>query len=342
MSSQPEPLSPEPSTNSSPNVIPMSGRRPTETPPLLATSAETTTGFENIRRSRQLRTYYPRMTRLCPPTSERLWFLGGRPGHGKTALAWNLAVDMATRGQRVLFVSLEQTTAELAIQAASRFSRIPLDRLYQAHNADSGVLLTDEEQGRIDAAVAKIASLDLWLRMHGAEQHGRSIESVLRSATRARFDGIFVDHIGMLGRGGRGSDIDMLPRSIDAMRGLCRGEVVKGYRPFVCCTSPLNRDCERDGDSKAAADRIPRLSDFRGSGLIESDADLAMIVRKRQRVVGDDDTSPDLVDGFVLKNRQGRSPLVLLFEMQGAINTVIERRPDEPQAAPSHWSESGE
>jgi replicative DNA helicase len=271
---------------------------------------------------------------MAPPQSERLWVIGGRPGNFKTQWTWNLALGMAERRQRVLWVGLEQTPQESALQALARYSRIPLDRIALAHNAESGVNLTDKESDALVEADRKVASLDLFVRFHGAATHGRSLPDVIRSATRARFDAVFVDHLGMIGRGTGERDLDSIPKAVDGLRALARGEVVQGYRPFVCVTSPLNRAIEQSED-----ERLPAMSDFRGSGLIESDADLAMVLRKRKRE--DESESPDTIDAFVLKNRQGRSPLVLQFEAQGAICLVTERRPDSPPP-PTHWQEGEE
>lgn len=274
------------------------------------------------------------MERLCPPQSERLWVIGGRPGNFKTQTMWNLALDLAERRQRVLFVSLEQTAQEAALQATARFSRIPLDRIQLAHNADAGVHLTDAEEDALQKAESRFEKLDLFLRLHNAETHGRTLPDVLRSATRARFDAVFVDHLGMVGRGSGKRELDAIPEAIDGLRGLARGEVARGYRPFVCVTSPLKRKDPKPGEREP----MPELGDFRGSSNIESDADFAMILRKRERDEGDESDAPITVDGFVLKNRWGRCPLILQFEAQAAICFVNERRPDAP-APPSHWSD---
>lgn len=270
------------------------------------------------------------MDRLCPPRHARLAFIGGQPGNYKTQLMWNMALDMALLKQRVLFVSLEQTPGELAAQAVCRFSRIPLDRLERAQ-ADDGARLSDAEEASFVEASQKLASLDMHLRMHGADDHGRSLQDVIGSATRNRFDAIFIDHIGMIGRDD-GDELKQLSQAIDKLRALARGSVVAGYRPFVCATTPLKRD-----SATADEDSLPAITDFRGSNRLEYDSDMAMILRKLPRKnPADESDEPDQVNAYVLKNRKGRCPVVLLFEAQGAISLVTERRLDNPQP-PQHW-----
>ncbi len=300
-----------------------------ETPqPLRSLSQSATEGQEAANRSIRLKTGWPRLQRLCPPRSGRIWLVGGAPGSYKTQLAFNLALDLASQKQRVLFVTLELTTGEIGMAALARESGIPLDRLDLAFGRER-LELTEQENERIADAQARLAETELFLRIHGADRHGHSLDEVLRSATRVRFDAVFVDHLGIIDRGGRDRELDAIPRAADAMRRLSRGSIAKDYTPFVCVTTPLSR--KRDEDDH------PKLSHLRGSGNLEYDADLALIVQKRAQP--EESTTPDVIDGFVLKNRQGRCPLVLQFEADGALCRVTERH-TQPQAAPAHWQGS--
>jgi replicative DNA helicase len=287
-------------------------------------------GIAALRRSPVLKTAWPRMQHLCPPRYERLWVIGGQPGNYKTQFMWNLAMDMATLRQRVLFVSLEQTTGETALQAVARFGRIPLRVMEKAQGE-----WTEQQQRGLEVAAMKLAETEIYLRMHSADKHGRKIKDVIASATRARFDAVFVDHVGMIGRD-EGRELEQLSIAIDYLRRLARGSIVEGYRPFVCCTSPLKRDAAAGDD-----ELLPAITDFRGSSRLEYDADVAMILRKRKALRTDDSDEPDIVDAFVLKNRQGRCPLVLSFLAQGSICTVTERAPEDRPPV-QHWQEGGD
>jgi replicative DNA helicase len=302
-----------------------------ETPaPLRSLSQSAAEGRDQASRSVRLRTAWPRLSRLCPPRSGRIWLVGGAPGAYKTQLALNLALDMATLKQRVLFVTLELTMGEIGMAALARASGVPLDRLDRAFGRER-LELTAQEDESVAAAQERLAATELYLRVHGAERHGHSLDEILRSATRNRFDAVFVDHLGMVDRGGRGGELEAIPRAADALRRLCRGRVVSDYAPFVCVTTPLSR--KRDEDEH------PKLSHLRGSGNLEYDADVAVVVQKRAQP--EESTAPDVVDGYVLKNRQARCPVVLQFEAHGATCHVTERH--APQAPPpDHWQERAE
>ena len=289
------------------------------------------TAIEESNRSRRLSLLMPRTDFRLLPRSERFWVIGGRPGHFKTQLLWNMALNLALQKRRVLFASLEMTPGEMAMMALARFSRIPLDRIDRANAPEADrVAFSAEEEAAFEDARTKYQSLDFSLRVHGGDSFGRSIADIQASAMRFRYDAVMVDHLGMIGRDSGGSELDALSRSIHWLRGLARGEVAQGYRPFVIATSQLNRDIDKDSGDEP---RAPRLSDFRGSARIEHDSDMAMVLRKQAH----DGEGPATLDAFVLKNRKGRCPMVIQYEAQGAICHIVERRRED--APPQHWSQ---
>ncbi len=276
--------------------------------------------LERLKRVVHLRVRYPRLERLCRPQSESFWVLGGRPGAFKTALLWNLALNAAEERQRVLFASLEMTPAEMGLLGLSLFSGLDRRRI-ETRFMPNGIAFDEEQQVRWDKAVLRLQALMLTMRIHGADQHGRDLDDVLRSAARARFDAVFVDHLGMIGRDSGARELEILSFAIHRLRGLSRGEVAKNYRPWVCVTSQLNREIEKNEE-----ERIPRLSDFRGSARIEHDSDVAIGLQKRRPPK---DSPTTFLDGFVLKNRHGPQPEILLFEANGATGLVTERTFEE-------------
>jgi len=294
--------------------------------------AAATESIAHLQRVLRLPVMYPRLQRLCRPQSESFWVLGGRPGAFKTALLWNLALNMAERKHRVLFVSLEMTPGEMALLGLARFTGIPRERIEDHFAREASRRFNDEEKSLWDNGVLTFQALELRMRIHGAAEHGRSIDDVIRSACRSRFDAVFIDHLGMIGRDSNGRELDVLNDAIHRLRGLSRGEEAKDYRPWVCATSQLNREIDKGEEA-----RIPRLSDFRGSARIEHDADVAIGLQKRARPTGIEDPV-SFLDGFVLKNRHGPCPEVLLFEANGATCLVTERRP-ESKSQPTHWQE---
>lgn len=243
---------------------------------------------------------------------------------------------MALQHHRVLFVSLEMTLADISLRAASRFSGLPLNRIVSALREHDRQPMGDRDLARWDEAQRKLMEMVLYLRIHDADTGGRDLRDVLNSAHQHRYDAIFVDHMGMLGRG-QGDPFERIRTATDALRGLSRGEgTADGYRPFVCVISFLNRDGQKQQKDENEPP-FPKLSDFYGASEIAYDSDVAMILQKRQQSAED---GPSHVDAFVLKNREGPCPAVLQFEGDGAIALVTERKKQDEPAR--HWQERDE
>lgn len=276
---------------------------------------------------------FPTLERVCAPASGRLWAIGGRPGSFKTGLVWNMAVNAAQTGRRVLMVTLELTPGELALLAVARFSGLGVRRIQAAHASEQPLMFSPIEQERFDLALKKLQALDLRLRLHGAAMHGRALKDVIASARRHRYDAIFIDHIAMVGRGGGSKDerFTVLDATIDTLRGLTDGEVEKGYTPFVCMTTPFGRDREKAKTGKDGERSLPRMSDFWGSSRIESDADTGIALEKRTTAKEGDEKEKEspisLVEAFVVKNRHGPHPKVIQLIANGETGKVAERLP---------------
>lgn len=228
-----------------------------------------------------------------------------------------MALNCASQKQKVLFVSLEMTPGEMAILAAARFSGMQRDRIGAAMLENSPNPFNATEMHRWTTGLNAFGELMFSMRMHGARS-GRDVDDILRSACQFRYQAVFVDHLGMIGRDSNGRELEVLSQAIHRLRGLAKGEVVKDYRPWVVATSQLNREIDK-GDEE----RIPRLSDFRGSARIEHDADVAIGLQKRRKA--EVEGRPSILDAFVLKNRNGIEPAVLSFEANGATGSVTER-----------------
>lgn len=315
-------------TSPSPGSAPQQSGTSGTVMPLTSPQAAAGQQVEALRRLVRVPLLFPALERICAPASGRFWVLGGRPGSYKTVTMWNMAVNAARQKRRVLFVSLELTPGELALQALARFSGLGIRRIQAAHSEEEPHPFSDVERGRFDLAMAQLQELELHLRLHGGDTHGRSIRQVTESATRHRYDAVFLDHVGMIGRGDPRQEMVVLSEAIDRLRALTDGEVVKGYTPFLLMATPLSRDIERGRPVKKGAEREPRMSDFRGSGRLESDADVGIILRKVQ-LKEEDRGAVDIVEALVVKNRQGPHPRLVQLVANGDTCLVAERKHEQ-------------
>ena len=157
---------------------------------------------------------------------------------------------------------------------------------------------------------------------------------VIETARKVRYDAVFVDHLGLVGAG-RGDEFDRLNDTITALRRLAHGELAPGYYPLVLALSQLNREIEKT-DTKKPAARYPRMSDLRGSGRLEADAD-AITILHRPGSLDPENQSLDL-RAVIVKNRQGPFPVALQLDPKPEY-CLVEEASDAVAPPARHYSD---
>ena len=190
-----------------------------------------------------------------------LLILAARPSQGKTALALNLAENIAIRsGQGVAIFSLEMSKESLLQRLVASVAQI------DAHHFRTG-RLTREDWSRMTDALAMIYSSPIWIDDAGSI----SVLEIGAKARRLQRDKgltlLIVDYLQLITARGRFGNRQEEVASIS--RGL--KSLAKELQIPVLVLSQLTRAPERD-------DRGPQLSDLRESGAIEQDADVVMFI----------------------------------------------------------------
>lgn len=221
-----------------------------------------------------------------------LIYVAGRPGMGKTTLAMNIAEHAALEGQPVLVLSLEMGEAELIDRAVASIGRIPLEK----------VLIgcpDDDDAERHAYAIGRLADCPLILD----EQGGLTVSQVrtkARSVKRTHGLSLLVVDYLQLMTSGQESENARLTEISTGLKALA-----KELQIPVICLSQLNRNCE------GRPNKRPMMSDLRGSGSIEQDADLILFVYRDEVY---DEQSPDKGTAEIIigKSRQGQTGMVRL------------------------------
>lgn len=218
-----------------------------------------------------------------------LVILGARPSMGKTALALNIATNVA-RDYSVLFLSQEMQNGELLDRALASLGRIPLGAII-------GGDMTPQQWDGFTAANLKLNALNL----HLDDQPALTILDVRSKARLTKrkhgLDMIVVDYLQLMSGEGdsRNQQIEEISRGLKAL--------AKELNIVVLALSQLSRN--------AANKSRPQLSDLRDSGAIEQDADIVLFVH-RDEVDDPHSHLKGFADVFIAKNRQGRIDDVLL------------------------------
>ncbi len=203
-----------------------------------------------------------------------LIIIAGRPAMGKTALATNIAYNVAEymmhakdldeKSKGVAFFSLEMSADQLASRILSTVTQT------NGHKMRTGEL-DNAEFTRIAAAVRELEKIPLYID----DTPGLNINSIRTRARRLKRNKglgcIVIDYIQLIsGTGSKRSEGNRVQELSEISRGL--KILAKELNLPVIALSQLNRGVEQRDDKR------PVMSDLRESGSIEQDADIVMFV----------------------------------------------------------------
>ena len=203
-----------------------------------------------------------------------LIIIAGRPAMGKTALATNIAYNVAEfmshdksvdpKSRGVAFFSLEMSADQLASRILSTVTQTP------GHKMRTGEL-DNAEFTRIAAAVRELETIPLYID----DTPGLNINTIRTRARRLKRNKglglIVIDYIQLImGTGSKKTEGNRVQELSEISRGL--KILAKELNVPVIALSQLNRGVEQRDDKR------PVMSDLRESGSIEQDADIVMFV----------------------------------------------------------------
>ena len=249
-----------------------------------------------------------------------LIILAARPSVGKTAIALNIAENMALRGgAQVAIYSLEMSKESLLMRLLSSHGRVDAHKFRTGH-------LSREDWKQMTQSLGELSDAPLWIDDSGSATV-TEIGAKARRLKRDRgLDLVMVDYLQLIAGRGRFSNRNEEVSSIT--RGL-KG-LAKELQVPVVVLSQLTRANERE-------ERAPHLSDLRESGAIEQDADVVIFLhrpnlyKKKDEVTDEERAQTDVI---IAKQRNGpvdRIPFVFLGKY-----TRFE------EAAVGSWASDGE
>ena len=215
-----------------------------------------------------------------------LLILAGRPSMGKTALATNIAFNVARSyrweptpegrktvdGGVVAFYSLEMSAEQLAMRILADASGVSSDRLRKGE-------IDASDFGRIRDAAAEIGESPLYIDATG----GLSLSKLAARARRLKrmehgLDLIIVDYLQLITVGEGNGQKNRVQEVSEITGGL--KALAKELSVPIIALSQLSRQVEQREDKR------PQLSDLRESGSIEQDADCVMFVYRESYYLG--------------------------------------------------------
>ena len=250
--------------------------------------------------------------------------LAGRPAMGKTALATNIAFNIAKRyafelqpdgskkttaGGRVGFFSLEMSAPQLALRIIADAAGVSGDRIRKGE-------VDASEIGRIRDARDDLRQIPLYIDATG----GISIAKLCARARRMKrtkgLDLIVVDYLQLITAGAPGVNrVQQITEITVALKGLA-----KDLDCPVIALSQLSRAVEQRDDKR------PQLSDLRESGSIEQDADMVWFVFREAYYLGRSEPREGTPEHMNWQEQmdalRGLAEVIIAKQRHGPIGTV--------------------
>ncbi|MGB8529062.1 MAG: replicative DNA helicase [Rhodoplanes sp.] len=255
-----------------------------------------------------------------------LVIIAGRPGMGKTALATNIAYNIArawrsevrpdgrivsTNGGMVGFFSLEMSAEQLATRIISEQTEIPSYRIRRGE-------IDPSDFDRIAEAAREMETIPLYIDETG----GLSIAQLAARARRLKrqrgLDVMVVDYIQLLQGSsrraveGRVHEVTEITTNLKAL--------AKELNIPILALSQLSRQVENRDDKR------PQLSDLRESGSIEQDADVVMFVFREEYYLKNREPRPNTEEFYKWQDEMskvhGRAEVIIGKQRHGPTGTV--------------------
>lgn len=259
--------------------------------------------------------------------SSDLIVLAGRPSMGKTALATNIAYNIAkayttekqangsekvVNGAIVGFFSLEMSAEQLATRILSEQTEIASEKIRRGminQNEFSKLVLVSQEMSRIPLYIDQTGGITV------AQLAARA-----RRLKRQRGLGLLViDYLQLIAASSKmfnGSRVQEITEITTGLKALA-----KELQVPIIALSQLSRAVEQRDDKR------PQLSDLRESGSIEQDADVVMFVFREEYYVERRKPSDTDVEGTIKWQQEmaqvhGRAEVIIGKQRHGPTGTV--------------------
>jgi replicative DNA helicase len=213
--------------------------------------------------------------------------IAARPGMGKTALALNIAQNVAQRDIPVAMFSLEMSREEIVSRMLCAQGRIDSQRLRTGQ-------LSEADFTKLSNAASSLYKKPVYVD----DSPGLTVTEIRAKSRRLKrrpgLGLVIVDYLQLMqGSGGenRQQEIALISRSL---KNLARELDVP-----IIAVSQLNRSLEQREDKR------PRLGDLRESGAIEQDSDVVMFIYRDEYYSPERIESKGLAEVVISKHRQG-------------------------------------
>lgn len=252
--------------------------------------------------------------------------VAGRPGMGKTALATNIAFNVASAydstrqvdgallpaaGGIVAFFSLEMSSEQLATRVLAEQAEISSSNIRRGE-------IGETEFGRLLDHRQKMRRLPLFIDQTGAISIAQLAARARRLKRQRGLHLIIVDYIQLM----QGKSARAAQNRVQEITEITTGlkALAKELNVPVIALSQLSRGVENRDEKR------PQLSDLRESGSIEQDADVVMFVYREEYYLRNKEPRPGTDEHFTweaeMREARGKAEVIIAKQRHGPTGTV--------------------
>jgi len=223
--------------------------------------------------------------------NQQLCIIGARPSVGKSAIAQNIITNASKSGKKCLFVSLEMNKRSVYYRFLSDLASIETWKIQKN-------ILNQGELNSLNRAKSELKAMEIYVNDSTYLKTSQISRMIKNQLEKQPIDLVIVDYVQIV----RGDDaknknealiIKEITTSLKSM--------AKQYDVGVLALAQINRKAVEGSKQE------PTINDFKSSGGIEEDADVAIILHR--------DRSEDKKENYfsnsgkliVAKNRHGRT-----------------------------------
>ncbi|HXE02608.1 MAG TPA: replicative DNA helicase [Hyphomicrobium sp.] len=254
-----------------------------------------------------------------------LIILAGRPSMGKTALATNIAYNVAKayRGERradgsmetvdggiVGFFSLEMSSEQLATRILSEQTEIGSEKIRRG-------MIEEAEFRKLSEVASEMSRIPLFIDQTGGITIAQLSARARKLKRQHGLDMLVVDYLQLLS-GSKSRSDNRVQEITEITTGL--KALAKELNVPVMALSQLSRQVENREDKR------PQLSDLRESGSIEQDADVVMFVFREEYYIERTkpaEGTPEFADWMTkMSQASGKAEVIIGKQRHGPVGTV--------------------
>ena len=226
--------------------------------------------------------------------------VAGRPGMGKSVFVGDIALHVAQGGKKVIMFSLEMSAESIAQRSICALASI-----------DGGAWNNKPPQEEFDKAIETAVELEKYnITIYETVETPEKMYAIVSAAQRAGgIDLVVIDNIQLM------QTVQSRSKEYERLASISRNlkKIAHQLKVPVLCISHLNREVEKRTNHR------PRMSDLRGSGTIEQDSDMVILLHREDqyRRLREPDLPEAELDGIaevtIAKNRRGKTGICKLL-----------------------------